>query len=111
MSMELVERTWAEVGYRIRPLRFLVFVRTEPPEKKVGSLFLIDKDASFYGGLPHQRLVRATVLSAGPAANVKVGERVCFTRLHFARYKTLEDGTHVGWISSNEIAGYPDSES
>jgi hypothetical protein len=107
----VVQLTWDELGYRIRPKFAKVFVRTElTPQKYAGSvLWLPPKEASFFAGLGHQRLVTATILSCGPLARaVKVGERVCFQRLHFGHIKQLEDKTFVGWIEQEQLAGYPD---
>lgn len=107
----VVEETWNELGYQVRPLFAKVFVRTEPPSEKFpGSLlFMPPKDAHFFGGLGHQRLVTATVLSTGPMAkSVKVGDRVVFQRLHFGHIAKLEDKTFVGWIEQEQIAGFPD---
>lgn len=106
---KLVERTWAELGYKVRPLFAKVFIRTEPPPEKIGLIYLPPKEASFFGGLGHQRLVTATVLSTGPMAkSVKVGERVVFQRLHFGHIAKMEDKTFVGWVEQEQIAGYPD---
>ena len=108
---DVVQATWDELGYRIRSVFAKVFVRTElPPQKFPDSLlWLPPKEASFFAGLGHQRLVTATVLSCGPLArSVKVGERVCFQRLHFGHIKQLDDRTFVGWIEQEQLAGYPD---
>jgi hypothetical protein len=108
---DVVQATWDELGYRIRPWYAKVFVRTElPPQKFEGSLlWLPPKEASFFAGLGHQRLVTATILSCGPLAkSVKVGDRVCFQRLHFGHIKQLEDKTYLGWIEQEQLAGHPD---
>lgn len=105
-AMDVVERTWAEVGCRVRPLRNMVFLRTLPLEQKVGSLFLPPKMTQFHGELPHMKTVKAVVVAAGPKAKVQTGEQVCFTRLQFAWWKKLDDGCMLGWINENEITGY-----
>lgn len=110
---DVVQATWDELGYRIRPAFAKVFVRTElPPQKFADSLlWLPPREASFFAGLGHQRLVTATVLSCGPLAKaVKVGERVCFQRLHFGHIKQLDDKTFVGWIEQEQLAGYPEDD-
>ena len=110
---DVVQATWDELGYRIRPVFAKVFVRTELPPLKTesGLLWLPPKEAHFFSGLGHQRLVTATVLSLGPLAKaVKVGERVCFQRLHFGHIKQLEDKTFVGWIEQEQLAGYPEDD-
>jgi hypothetical protein len=104
---DTVEKTWEEVGYRVRPLRWMVFVRTDPIPQKVGSIYLPFKLQTFYGELPHLQVVTATVLSVGPKAlGLQPGDRVAFARLHFARWLDMADGTKVGWIDANQIAGY-----
>lgn len=105
-NLDVVGQTWTEVGYKVRPLRNTVFVRTLPLEEKVGSLYLPAKLTKFYGELPHQKTIRAVVLAVGPKAKVKPGEKVCFTRLYFAWWKKLEDGCMVGWIDENQLTGY-----
>jgi hypothetical protein len=104
-NQELIERTWAEVGCRLRPLKRTVMVRTLPIPQKVGSLWLPAKAASFYGGMPHQILIRAIVLSAGPQSHVAPGEKVCFQRLWFSRWKGLSDGCYVGYLDAVKLAG------
>lgn len=112
LSTDLVERTWAELGYKVRPLFAKVFVRTELPPEKIGLIFVPPKEASFFGGLGHQRLVTATVLSVGPLAkSVVVGDRVVFQRLHFGHIARLDDKTFVGWIEQEQLAGFPDTAS
>lgn len=108
---DIVQATWDELGYRIRPVFAKVFVRTELPPEKIGLIWLPPKEASFFAGLGHQRLVTAVVLSTGPGAkSVKVGERVCFQRLHFGHIKQLDDKTFVGWIEQEQLAGYPEDD-
>jgi co-chaperonin GroES (HSP10) len=110
---DVVRATWDELGYQIRPLFAKVFVRTELPPLKTesGLLWLPPKEAHFFSGLGHQRLVMATVLSVGPGVkSVKVGERVCFQRLHFGHIKQLDDKTFFGWLECEQIAGYPEDD-
>jgi hypothetical protein len=118
--LDLVERTWAELGFRIQAPRFLVWVRTLPVEQKRGLLWLPPKHASFWGVLPHLRTVRAVVLSAGPrglAKAMKPGDVIAFSRGHFNRFfqmqptEVTESGTSeefVGVIDSNDIFGFSD---
>jgi hypothetical protein len=108
-TKKLIAETWDVLGVKgVRPLGRTLFVRTEAPPQKTesGLLWLPPKVASFYGGLPHQRLVIATVLSAGPKAFVQAGDRVCFMRLHFARWHGLGEDQYVGWIDESQIFGY-----
>jgi hypothetical protein len=118
--LDLVERTWAELGFRIQAPRFLVWVRTLPVEQKQGLIWLPPKQSSFWGGLPHLRTVRAVVLSAGPAGLAKTlrpGDVVAFSRGHFNRFFQLEPTQEtlsgrseefVGVIDSNDLFGYAD---
>jgi len=108
-STDLIEKTWAEIGYKIHPLRNLVMVRTDPIPDKIGSIYLPPKLQTFYGELPHLQLITATILSAGKdVKGVKVGDRVAFTRLHFARFQNMQDGTKVGWMPEDQLAGLAD---
>lgn len=104
-TLDVVEATWAEVECRIRPLRRMVFLRTLPLETMIGSIHLPAKMVSFHGELPHMKTIYAIVCSAGPDTTVKIGDKVCFTRLQFAWYKKLEDKCMLGWIDENDITG------
>jgi hypothetical protein len=105
-NLEVVEATWKEIGYRIRPLRHTVFIRADKPALKIGEIWMPPKLTDFYSGMPHHALIGATVLSAGPKAEVKPGDRVCFQRLYFARLCVMRDFTLVGWILGPNITGY-----
>lgn len=106
-AAEQIERTWQEVGQRARPLRRMVFVRTELLPEKVGSLWLPPDQRSNYAKLGHQVLMRALVLSTGPQCRVlRAGDRVAFMRLFFAWWHKLSDGSLVGWIDEENIAAY-----
>lgn len=110
MDMQIVDRTWEELQCEVRPLNRMVMVRTLPLEQKVGSLWLPPKLTTFHGELPHQKQVKAVVLSAGPNTTVTSGEVIAFTRLYFAWWKKLEDGCMVGWIDEQQITGYIDRD-
>lgn len=98
-----VDGTWAEVGYRVRPLRNMLFVRTEPPPDRIGSIVLPPKLQGFYGPLPAGVTVTAMVLSAGPKCEAQVGDIVAFIRTPFARWLDFADGTKVGWIPEDQL--------
>jgi hypothetical protein len=107
----LIESTWEELGYKVKPLYAKVFVRTDLPPEKIGLIYLPPKLADFHGGYGHQRLVTATVLAAGPLAKmVKPGDRVCFARLYFGYLEKLKDKTFFGWIEQEQLAGHPSDE-
>lgn len=111
--MGIAEQTLAELGLAsIRPLRNMLFVRSEPfTNKTPGGLYLPGKLHGFFGGLPHMRNVYGTVIAAGPKCQVLVGERILFMRLHFAHWKPLmEEGAYLGWIDENQVIGYPESD-
>jgi hypothetical protein len=110
----LVEETWTELGYKIRPLRWMVFVRTDPFVGKIGSIHVQGKDNYFYGALANSRLVTAVVLAAGKAGLAQYlnsGDRICFQRLYFTWYKKMEDGTLIGWVDANQVTGFVDGDS
>lgn len=114
--MDLVKRTWDELGYEVEATGYLVWVRTMPHPRKHGSIWLPPKAGSFHGELPHLRTVYATVLSAGPigqARELKPGDIVGFKRLEFAWWAKMKpsqtdeyggDEEFVGYIDSNYIA-------
>ena len=102
--LALVDKTWEELGHKVRAIRYMTWVRTLPfPEKTAGGILLPPKLQSFHGELPHLQNVRGVVVSTGPvgaARDMKVGELVEFQRLHFAYYKKLREG------DGEEYVGY-----
>jgi len=111
--MERVQQTWDELGHKLRPLRFLTLVRTDPHESILPSgIILPPKLDNFHSGMPHQQIKTGTVVAVGPRTKtVKVGDRVCFQRLHFAWLRKLgSDKTFVGWINNNDIIGFVTNE-
>lgn len=107
-----VEETWTELGFRFRPLRNVVLVRTDPlPTVTEGGIIIPDKLTSFYGELPHVQLVTATVLASGPKADLQPGEKICFQRLFFARWLEMGDKTLVGWIADERnVVGWVEGD-
>ena len=114
---ELIAKTMEELGVKaIRPMNWLVVVRTEPiPEKTEGGIWLPQVATAFYASwhveMPHMRVVRSRVIAAGPKAHgLKPGDRVAFKRLHFARWMKMSDGTMVGWVDFNQLVGHVEDE-
>lgn len=110
--MGMVERTWEELGYRIRATGWKVWVRTLPHGRKYGSIWLPPKAASFHGELPHLRTVYAMVLSAGPkgqAQELKPGDIIAFKRLEFAWFQKLTPTNVDEYGADEEILGYIDA--
>lgn len=110
--MDVVERTWKELGYRVKATGYRVWVRTLPHPRKVGAIWLPPKAASFHGELPHLRTVFAVVLSAGPkgvAQELNPGDVVAFKRLEFAWWAKLEPAQRDEYGSDEEFVGYIDA--
>lgn len=104
---EIVTGTWREVGYRARPLRDTVFVRTELRPEKDGSIYIPPAYRGSYSGFANTVLLRAFVVAVGPQCKVvKVGDHVCFTRLFFARYCEMQDGTLLGYLREDQLSGF-----
>ena len=109
----LVQRTFDELGFKIRSRGYWVWVRTETYKEKIGSIWLPPRLSSFHGELPHLINIGATVLSSGTtgaAKQFKAGDRIWFTRLYFGYQWKMEDGTFVGWIDANQVSGFADEE-
>lgn len=99
--------TWEEIGLRARPLRKMVFVRTELIPEMVGLIYIPPNQRGNYSQLPHVVMMRALVLSTGPDCKVlKVGDRVAFMRLFFARWHHMEDKTLTGYLDEDNIWAY-----
>lgn len=99
-----IEDTWREVGQRARPLRDMVFVRTELLPEYVGAIYVPPAYRGNYSGLAHTVFMRAIVLATGPSCKVlSPGQRVGFSRLFFARWQECEDGTLVGWVPEENV--------
>lgn len=110
---DIIEQSWEELGYKIRPMRQRVFVRTEPiPPMTAGGIIIPDKYRGLYEGPFHLRLVNAVVLSVGAGVRgVEVGERICFQRKWFVRHlEVMRDEAAFGWVKESEIAGALDPE-
>lgn len=104
-NQKRVADTWAELGFKLRPLRKLVFVRTELRPEREGLIWLLPSERTNYAGLGHTVFMRAVVVGTGPDCKIlKVGDRVAFTRLFFAWLFKLQDGTLVGYIDADNIA-------
>lgn len=103
---DLIESTWALVGYKIRPTGNNVFLRTYPREQKSpGGLWLPPSKSSFYDGLPHNVFIRAVICATGPdVRGVKVGDIVGFTRHSLKRYEAYNDsGSASGWVAEPNL--------
>jgi hypothetical protein len=101
--LAFVDASWADVGFHVRPLRNILFVRTEPPPEKIGSIYLPPKLQGFFGPLPKGTVVTAVVMSAGPKCEFEVGDVVGFIRTPFARFHDCKDGSKVGWIPEDQL--------
>lgn len=116
LNKQRVKDTWDELGLRIRPMTWYLFVRTEhkPWKTNSGILYLSPKMHSWHGPMAHLDLVKGVVCAAGPIAQKKSrvleGARIIFKRLHFAWWKKMEDGTMLGWIPAGDVLGYPSED-
>jgi hypothetical protein len=102
----LVEATWEELGFKIRPMGSRIYVRTDTPPRKIGSLYIPPEQWGMYGKrLGSKVFVTATVLARGSRASFSpdVGERVVFSRLQFGWTHKMNDGTFVGWVDAGEL--------
>ena len=108
--MSRVDETWELLGYKVSPLRNEVFVRTDTPPETIrtpGGIYLTTKWQDFYRGWPHEKLIRATVCSAGSRVkSLKPGDVILFQRLFFSKCERLEDGSICGWIKEPNVLGY-----
>ena len=111
---QIIEKTWAEVGFTYRPLRSLVCIRTEarPYKSHHGIWFppsltaIFDKDKSTLDVTLYAR-----VLSVGPKVReVKPGDRLFISRLYFAWLRKLEDGNFMGHIDEANVFAFAEED-
>lgn len=104
--MAFVEAVWHELGVgSYRAVNDRVIVRTWPIPEKIGSIWLPDTARSFYKGLPHSKLVRATVLAVPRGIALTVGAAVAFPQTFFIKLHRLVDDTFVGAVHAKYLHG------
>lgn len=110
----LVKEAWRKLGFKMKPLRNVVVVRTEPINKKVGKdqiLWAPPKLQRFYGELANLQLVTATVLAVGSKCKeLKPGDHIGFARLFFARLWDINANEQdlVGYVLEENVMGWID---
>jgi hypothetical protein len=113
-STELIEKTWEEVGWRVRPLRRQVFCRTETrPWKHKGLVWLPPNQTMIFSKDTSKLDVEifARVLSVGPKVrSIKVGDLIWFSRLYFAWWKRLYDLNYVGYLDEMNVFGLSEED-
>ncbi len=106
----LIEKTWQEIGFRVRPLRRLVYIRTEQrPYKSHGGIWFPPSSADFFARDKAKIDVEiyARVLAVGPQVRfVKPGDRIFISRLYFAWLRKLEDGNFMGYVDEDNVFGF-----
>lgn len=102
---EQLAETWDEIQGRITVPKGLVLVRTWPFAERIGRIWLPPEQRKFYKGLPHSKIVKATVHAVGPEAPIVVGSSVAFPQTFFMRYRKMIDGTFLGWVRWQFIHG------
>lgn len=107
-----VEETWDELGFRLRAIGTIVFVRTDPlPDRTEGGIIVPQDQADVYGSRLGSKVhLTGTVLSACRTkavgskkdntrpSDLKPGDKILFTRFEFAWLYKMQDGTRVGYI-------------
>lgn len=102
-ALASVQATWDELGRTIQPHGPRVWLRTWLIPQKIGRIFVPEILRNVYRGLPHSKLVRATVLRDGNG--YKAGDFVCFPQTFFSRMNYMLDGTLVGFVHPKYIHG------
>lgn len=87
----------------IQPHGPRVWVRTWRIPEKIGRIYVPEILRNVYKGLPHSKLVRATVLRAGHG--YEIGDFVCFPQTFFTRMNFMVDGTLVGFVHPKYMHG------
>jgi len=102
----LLEDTWNQY-HRLRATGPRIIVRTWEIPEKIGHIVIPATSRRFYQGLPHTKLVKATVLSVPTAYRhtYTEGQYVAFSQTFFARLATMVDGTFVGVVHAKYLLG------
>lgn len=101
-----VAEAWHELGCeRYRAMAPRVLLRTWRIAEKIGRIWLPDSVRTFYKGLPHGKLVRATVLAGPRGSGLQPGDAVCFPQTFFIRLHKLMDDTLVGAVLTKYLHG------
>jgi hypothetical protein len=88
-----------------------LIIRTDPMVGSTrGGIILTARESSFYNGPPHQKVIKATVITTNERSEFKPGDRVCFQRLYFKRIVELRDKTFVGSINETQLIGLIEEE-
>lgn len=101
----LIQATWDELGHTVRSSGPRVFVRTWVIPLKIGRIYIPDQLRSVYKGLPHSKLMRATVLAVPAGSPLRPGDFVCFPQTFFIRTKFMIDGTLMGCVHPKYLHG------
>ena len=102
----LIRDTWSQY-HELRAAGPYLMVRTWEIPDRIGRIYLPDESRRFYKGLPHLRLVRATVVSVPRAFRQTYGEGefVAFPQTFFTRLATMTDGTFLGLVRAQFVHG------
>lgn len=104
--MELIDKTWEELGRKLECVGSRVLVRTEAMPEKIGSIYLPPKQSTYYGQLKGNDVTTTgTILNVGPECteNLQLGDKILFKRLVFAYYEKMKDNTFVGWVNEKDV--------
>jgi hypothetical protein len=105
---ELLEDTWHQIGHKVIPHGPRVYVRTWRIPERIGHIYIPPKLLSIYKGLPHSKLVRATVVAVPPTGRtygLQVGDFIVFPQTFFARYRYMTDDTLLGYLHPMFVHG------
>lgn len=109
------EEVLEEVGGKLRPMRDLVFLRTDATPKEIktrGGIILCGLWQDFHKGYGNEKVIRAEVLSIGKdVVTLKPGEVIAFQRLFFMRHSYMSDGSLLGWVQEKNILGWTTEDS
>lgn len=93
---------------RVLGRKVLMGLHQTEEKSRGGRIWLPPSAAGVYGGPPHLKKLKATVLAAGAdCKHVKPGDVVVVVRQFFARWVRLENGQFVGHCDETQIVGFP----
>lgn len=100
-----VQNTWDWLGERVKAMKLMVWLRTDPVQRiRPSGIIIPESEAAFYAHSRPQKRVWGTVLAATDQTGLKPGDRIVYLREWFLWFKKNQhDGSFFGCIHEQHI--------